>query len=101
MQVAAAFRLGRRGGKSWLISSRTQIVSKYVEAADGKSLVPSGGTAEFEVLVCGLTGTKLTCPERYVVLDTRVMNETEALSFTAKPELRWPKLDIDGGPSLP
>lgn len=99
-QVAAALRLGRRGGQSWLITARTQIVSAYVEAEDGRSLVPSGGTAQFEVLVCAISGTKLRCPDDFVLLDTRVMTETETKAFNAKPELRWPKLDVDGGPSL-
>ena len=99
VQVAAAFRLARRGAQNWLVSARTQIVSRYVEDADGRGLVPSGGTAEFEALVCSLTATKVTCPEQFVRLDTRVMNETEAKAMHAKPELRWPKLAVDGGAS--
>jgi hypothetical protein len=101
VQVAAAFRLARRGAHNWLVTARTQIVSKYVEAADGRSLVPSGGTAEFETLVCAITGTKVTCPERFSLLDTRVMEQAETQAFNAKPELRWPKLEVDGGPIAP
>ena len=97
VQVAAGFRLARRGAQNWLVSVRTQIVSKYVEAADGRGLVPSGGTAEFEALVCAITGAKVTCPERFSQIDTRVMSETENQAFHAKPELRWPKLEVDGG----
>lgn len=101
VQVARAFRLARRGAQNWLVIARTEIVSKYVEAADGLSLVPSGGTAEFETRVCALTSTKVTCPESFTLLGTRVMDEPETKAFNLKPELRWPKLDVDGGPSPP
>jgi hypothetical protein len=98
-QVARAFRLARRGAQSWLVIARTEVVSKYVENDEGP-LVASGGTAEFEARVCAIAGTKLTCPSEFTLLDTREMNETETKAFVAKPVLHWPKLGVDGGPSL-
>jgi hypothetical protein len=100
IHVAAAFRLARRGAQNWLVASRTQIVPKYAES-ESQGIVPSGGTAEFEALVCALTGTKITCPERYSPMGQRVLTEPEAQAFQAKPELRWPKLGVDGGPTAP
>lgn len=100
-QVGAAFRVAQRGAQTWLVGVRTEIVSAYVEAADGRSLVPSGGTAQFEARVCALAGTKVTCPQDFVRLGERVMPEAETRAFKSKPELRWPKLEVDGGPVAP
>ena len=100
-QVAAAFRLARRGAQNWLVASRTEVVSSYALSTSGGGLEVSGGTAEFEALVCALAGTKISCPERFSPMGKRAMTRSELEAFQAKPELRWPKLAVDGGPTAP